>query len=87
MERALAISEAALGADHPDIATRLDNLALIYRDLGRPADALPMMERALAISQTALGPDHPETALRLGNLAATYRNLAGRPTRCPPQAV
>src|SRR5689334_7317936 len=33
-ERALAITEAALGPDHPDVATRLNNLATIVRDLG-----------------------------------------------------
>ena len=34
-ERALAITEAAYGPDHPDVATRLNNLAWILRALGQ----------------------------------------------------
>jgi len=74
-ERALAISEAVLGPDHPDTALRLGNLAATYDDLGRSGDALPLKERALAIAEAVLGPDHPDTALRLGNLAFTYKEL------------
>ena len=29
-ERALAIREKALGPDHPDVATSLNNLAVLY---------------------------------------------------------
>ena len=36
LERALAIDEAAYGPDHPTVAARLNNLATILRDLGRP---------------------------------------------------
>ena len=47
-ERALAINEAAYGPDHPDVATRLSNLATVLRDLGDPAgDAEPLTDRAL----------------------------------------
>jgi anti-sigma regulatory factor (Ser/Thr protein kinase) len=75
---ALAITEAALGPNHPHTAIRLNNLATTHRDLGRPADALPLQERALAITEATLGPDHPDTAIWLSNLAAAYRSL-GRP--------
>ncbi|MEU3520257.1 tetratricopeptide repeat protein [Streptomyces sp. NPDC006654] len=74
-ERALAITEAALGPDHPDTATCLGNLAGTLSDLGRHADALPLAERALAVTEAALGPDHPDTATCLGNLAGTYTGL------------
>ena len=33
-KRALAIREKALGPDHPDVATSLNNLAVLYRDPG-----------------------------------------------------
>jgi len=36
---------------HPHVATRLNNLALILRDLGLPAEARPLQERALAIDE------------------------------------
>ena len=58
-ERALAITEAALGPDHPDVATRLNNLALILRDLGLAGEARPLAERALAITEAAPGPGPP----------------------------
>ena len=83
LQRALAISEAALGPDHPTTAAALGNLALTYGALGRPAEALPLEERALAISEAALGPDHPTTAVCLGNLAVTYGHL-GRPAEALP---
>ena len=44
-QRAVAIRQAALGADHPDLATSLNNLASLYQAEGRTADALPLVER------------------------------------------
>ena len=38
-ERALAIREKALGPDHPDVATSLNNLPLLHRAQGRYAEA------------------------------------------------
>jgi hypothetical protein len=38
-ERALRIDEASYGPDHPIVAMRLNNLALLLRDLGDPASA------------------------------------------------
>jgi tetratricopeptide (TPR) repeat protein len=78
LERALAIAEAAHGPDHPTVAVRLNDLALILRDLGRPQDARPLLERALAITEAAYGPDHPDVVIRLSNLARVLRDL-GQP--------
>ena len=61
-KRALAIQEKALGPDHPDVATALNNLAVLYRHQGRYAEAEPLYKRALAIEEKALGPDHPDVA-------------------------
>ena len=62
-ERALQISEAALGPDHPDVA-----LAQQPRrgaaTLGDLAGARAQLERALQISEAALGPDHPDIGIR-----------------------
>src|ERR1022692_4402208 len=69
LERALAIDEAAYGPDHPDVATGLNNLALILQDLGQPEAARPLQERALAIDEAAYSPDHPNVARDLNNLA------------------
>ena len=50
--RLLAISEQALSPDHPDVATRLDNLAATLRDLGRAGEAEQLQRRAQTIRQT-----------------------------------
>ena len=50
----------------------LNNLAELYRNQGRYADAEPLYKRSLAIYEKALGPDHPDVATSLNNLAALY---------------
>jgi tetratricopeptide (TPR) repeat protein len=75
LSRALAIREKSLGADHPDTAASLNNLAELYREQGKYADAEPLLKRALAIGEKALGADHRDTATSLNNLAALYREL------------
>ncbi|MCK4629783.1 MAG: tetratricopeptide repeat protein, partial [Sedimentisphaerales bacterium] len=60
--RALAIDEAALGADHPNVATDLNNLAELLRITNRPSEAEPLMRRALAIDEASFGADHPKVA-------------------------
>jgi Tetratricopeptide repeat len=35
LERALAVSEKALGSEHPDVATTLNNLAVLYGKQGQ----------------------------------------------------
>ena len=68
-ERALAIREKALGAEHPDTSTSLNNLAGLLGSQGDYAAAKPLYERALAIREKALGAQHPATGTNLNNLA------------------
>ncbi len=79
-ERALAIDEAALGPDHPDVAVRLNNLAAIVRDLGLAGRRGRWPSGRWPSTEAALGPDHPDVAIRLSNLALILRDL-GRPGR------
>jgi tetratricopeptide (TPR) repeat protein len=58
-----------LGAEHPDTATSLNNLALLFKSQGDHDGARPLYERALAISEKVLGAEHPDTAITLNNLA------------------
>ncbi len=74
-ERVLAILEKALGPDHPDTATALNNLALLSQNMGEYAKALPLHQRALAIREKVLGPDHPDTAVTLNNLALLHQSM------------
>ena len=48
------------GPRPPRCRHRLNNLAVLYRDQGRYAEAEPLYKRALAIREKALGPDHPD---------------------------
>ena len=48
--RSLAIWEKALGPEHPDVATSLENYAALLRKSGRSAEAGKMESRAKAIS-------------------------------------
>ena len=56
MRRALAIDEKSYGPDHPEVAIRLNNLAICFKATNRLAEAEPLMRRALAIDETELRP-------------------------------
>ena len=67
--RALALAESVLDANAPQIATRLNNLAVLLGDTNRPSEAEMLYRRALAIAEANHGPDHPNVARCLNNLA------------------
>ena len=72
-QRALAFLESAVGPEHLDVATSLNNLAVLYREQAKYEQAEPLYQRALAIRVTALGLEHPDVANSLNNLAVLYR--------------
>jgi hypothetical protein len=55
------------GPDDPDVASSLNNLALLYHTQGKYAEAQPLYQRSLAICEKVLGPDHPHTRLVRSN--------------------
>jgi tetratricopeptide (TPR) repeat protein len=79
LERALAIREAHLGADHPQTVRSLGNLALVLRAQGDLQGARTLHERALAILEARLGADHPDTVRSRQNLAAVVEALDEQP--------
>jgi len=48
-EKALAVAERDGGPDHPYVGTSLENLAALYREIGREKEAEPLEQRAAAI--------------------------------------
>ena len=72
-EGVVETTRALLGEDHPDTATNINNLAVLYMSQGNYAAAELHCKRALKINEKALGPDHPDTANSLNNLAELYR--------------
>ena len=50
-QRALHIREQQLGPEHPDVASSLNNLANLYCEQGKYAEAEPLYQRALHIRE------------------------------------
>ena len=69
---ALSIRRRVLGADLPDTASSLNNLAELYRSQGRNEDAEPLYDEALSITRRVLGADHPDKAGSLNNPSGLY---------------
>jgi CHAT domain-containing protein/Tfp pilus assembly protein PilF len=71
-EEALRLNEQELGPDHLEVATSLNNLALLHQNKGNYERALRLYQRALAIMEKTLGEHHPDVATSLNNLATLY---------------
>jgi hypothetical protein len=67
-----------LGPDHADTLTTMNNLAIMYFSLSRPADGVRLFEQTLALRKAKLGADHPDTFQSMSNLAAGYSSLGRR---------
>jgi tetratricopeptide (TPR) repeat protein len=74
-ERALAVTETALGPANPQVASRCYTLGRVLQDLGDLASARGQFERALEISEATLDPDHPTVATHRGNLDRVLQAL------------
>jgi len=66
--KALKLLEKAKGLDHPDVATSLFNLGIIYEYMGDYIKAIELHQRALIIREKAFGVEHRETAASLNML-------------------
>ncbi|MEH2007151.1 tetratricopeptide repeat protein [Nostoc sp.] len=82
-KQCLEVTKKRLGEEHPDIATRLNNLALLYNSQGRYSEAEPLYIQALALTRKLLGEEHPSVATSLNNLAALYKSQ-GRYSEAEP---
>jgi Tetratricopeptide repeat len=74
--RALAIDEASSGPDHPNVATRLNNLAALLEETHRLGEAERLYRRGLAIDEKGLGPHHTNVAIRLNDLGHRLQSTA-----------
>jgi CHAT domain-containing protein len=75
LEKTYLLSKEVLGEKHLDTLTILNNLALIYQELGRLSEALPLFEKAYRLHKEVLGEKHPNTLISLTNLAGIYKEL------------
>jgi tetratricopeptide (TPR) repeat protein len=60
-EKALKITEEALGPDDLNVASILIKLGRVYTNLQRYAESKKTLKRALLIFETKYGKDHPFT--------------------------
>lgn len=74
-DEAMAIDLRLYGAEHPEIATNLHNLAWLALESERAGEAQPHLARALEIRSRVLGPRHPRVALQLALHAAVALSL------------
>ena len=68
LREAAAIQERSLGSLHPDLASTLNNLALVCERTNRLDEAERGYRRAHAIAVASLGPGHPFVTTSLKNL-------------------
>lgn len=71
-ERVVTLRERALGKGHPDVATALNELAVLYVAQGAYPRAETLLVRALALLEKARGKGHPDVASCLSNIAKIY---------------
>ena len=67
-----------MGPDHPNTTTSLNNLAELYRDQGKYAEAEPLYQRALAIYEQQLGASHPTTQIVRRNYTSLLQDFSPR---------
>jgi TonB family protein len=70
-KRALEIKEKVLGAEHPELASALNNLAELYLVKGKYSEAGQLLQRLLKIQEKSFGPEDVRLAPALGKLAFT----------------
>ena len=73
-KQSLSAARKRFGDEHPNVATSLNNLALLYDSQGRYSDAEPLYIGALSMRKRLLGDEHPSVASSLNNLAELYRS-------------
>ena len=62
-----------LGPQHPDTLQSMNNLATLYGQEGKYAQAEVLFSQNLEIKRSVLGPQHPDTLYSAANLAVAYQ--------------
>jgi tetratricopeptide (TPR) repeat protein len=71
-QQAVDLAVQQLGATHPIVAQRLDNLALTLRMQRKFSEAEPLLQRSLSMREQIFGNDDPDICQGLTNLAVLY---------------
>ena len=86
-QRAIDIGEKTLGAEHPQVATRLSNLGALLVDMEDFAGAEAAFARARAIRADALGDHHEDTQNAAEWIQHIAERRAGAAERLPHMKV
>jgi CHAT domain-containing protein/Tfp pilus assembly protein PilF len=73
--RQLELRRRALGAENPEVAASVKNIAVLLFQKGDPAGAEPFFREALAMRRKLLGDEHPHVADVLNNLASVRMTM------------
>ncbi|HNF59050.1 MAG TPA: tetratricopeptide repeat protein, partial [Elusimicrobiota bacterium] len=73
--KALRLLEQNRGAQCPELAGGLNDLAALYYDHSHYKEAEPLLRQAIDILQTVFGPAHPEVSTGLNNLMMCLQSL------------
>jgi tetratricopeptide (TPR) repeat protein len=79
----LKIQEKSPPANHPDLDTIRNNIALTYNAMGEYTKALSWYEKALAIQQKSLPPNHSSMVSTYNNIAVTHHTMSQYSTAFP----
>jgi serine/threonine protein kinase/Tfp pilus assembly protein PilF len=82
-EQALEIDRRALGDDHPRVAFRLQNLAIVAQNMGDLQQAEALYLEAIKRQEHTYGDRHPETVIAKGNYGMLLQR-EGRLTEAEP---
>ena len=74
--RCCELAKQYIGKNHPHYVTCLNNIAEIYRAMGRYAEAEPIYIEALEITRRNAGPTNPFVTRTLNNYAALKYNMS-----------
>ena len=74
-DEAIDVLVAALGEDHPSVATALNNQGLDLKSRGELARALAKYEHAAECWTRTLGPDSPVVAVAWSNMAIVHKKM------------
>ena len=85
-KQCLEVITSRLGEEHPDMATSLNNLALLYNFQGRYKEAEALYIQALELRRKLLGEEHLDVATSLSNLGLLY-NSQGRYKEAEPLLI
>jgi len=78
-QESLRIAAPTFGPQSRQVATSLNDLAMVLEALDRWSEAEALYKRALTLNETTLGPQHTEVASNLNNLALLYLKMDRQP--------